>query len=205
VDTWNKNTRENVKMFDIISEEILKERNIEEILLTFNYTTIYIYKRIQKKEDLNFDLPKLKNIVLKKAFVLEDLNLVKSIKEKDAIVLVNGGDIKSNTSAISNKSEVTLLNPIGTELCFDEGLAEIAKQNKKIIYFNINEIRTNQYRAIKQMNFIIPLLRSKNIEMRFVTLSRKSKDLIDEKILENFLKNFNLEKETINRFLNAEK
>ena len=192
-------------MFDIISEEILKEKNIEEILLTFNYTTIYIYKRIQKKEDLNFDLPKLKNIVLKKAFVLEDLNLVKSIKEKDAIVLVNGGDIKSNTSAISNKSEVTLLNPIGTELCFDEGLAEIAKQNKKIIYFNINEIRTNQYRAIKQMNFIIPLLRSKNIEMRFVTLSRKSKDLIDEKILENFLTHFNLEKGTINRFLNAEK
>ncbi len=192
-------------MFDIISEEILKEENIEEILLTFNYTAIYIYKRIQKKEDLNFDLPKLKNIVLKKAFVLEDLNLVKSIKEKDAIILVNGGDIKSNTSAISNKSEVTLLNPIGTELCFDEGLAEIAKQNHKTIYFNINEIRTNQYRAIKQMNFIIPLLRSKNIEMRFVTLSRKSKDLIDKNILENFLTHFNLEKETINRFLNAEK
>lgn len=192
-------------MFDIISEEILKEENIEEILLTFNYTAIYIYKRIQKKEDLNFDLPKLKNIVLKKAFVLEDLNLVKSIKEKDAIILVNGGDLKSNTSAISNKSEVALLNPTGTELCFDEGLAEIAKQNHKTIYFNINEIRTNQYRAIKQMNFIIPLLRSKNIEMRFVTLSRKSKDLIDKNILENFLKNFNLEKETINRFLNAEK
>ncbi len=190
-------------MFDIISEELLKEKNIEEILLSLGYTDIYVYKKIRKKEDTNFDLPKLTNINLKKAFILEDTNLIKSIKENDAIILFEGGDIKTNTNAISTKGAIDLLNPIGSELCFDEGLAEIAKQNKKTIYFNINEIRTNQYRAIKQMTFIISLLKSKNIEMRFVTLSKKSKDLIDDEILNNFLKNFNLEKETINKFLNS--
>jgi len=191
-------------MFDIVSEEILKEKNIEDIFVDLKLSVVHICKKIKKKEDLNFELPRFKKTNVKVAYLLYDASLIGAIKDKDAIILLSGGDIKSNTSAINNKSGCSLYNPIGNELCFDEGLAEISKQNNKIIYFNINEIRTNQYKAIKQMNFIIPLLKSKKIEMRFVTMARKKCDLVDHQILESFLNNFSLEKETIKKFLNSE-
>ena len=192
-------------MIDIISEELLNIKDIENILFDLNITTAYVCKIIRRKEDLReFNLPKTKKIILKKAYLLDDCSIVSSIKEKDCLILLDGGDLKKNTLAISNKSQASLFNPIGTELCFDQGLAEIAKQNNKTVYFNINEIRTNQYRAIKQMNFIINLLKQKNIDIKFVTMAKRTNELIDERILESFLINFNLEKEISIKILNKE-
>lgn len=192
-------------MIDIISEELLNIKDIENILFDLNITTAYVCKIIRRKEDLReFTLPKTKKIIFKKAYLLDDCSIVSSIKEKDCLILLDGGDLKKNTLAISNKSQASLFNPIGTELCFDQGLAEIAKQNNKTVYFNINEIRTNQYRAIKQMNFIINLLKQKNIDIKLVTMAKRTNELIDERILESFLINFNLEKEISIKILNKE-
>lgn len=200
---WNKNSGKDVKMFDIISIDFLKENDFEEVLLDLGYKEVFVCKSIKKKEDFVFSLPKTKKLLLKKAVLLEDFSLINQVKEKDILILTKGGDIKLNTQSVNNKNSI-LYNPIGQELCFDEGLAEISKQNNKIICFNINEIRTNQYRSIKQMRFIINILKEKQVEMFFVTLAKRKSDLIDFKILECFLENFNLEKETIKRFLKIE-
>lgn len=190
-------------MIDIVSLDLFAYKNIEEILLSLGISTVYVCKSITKKEEQDFSLPVTKKIILKKAVLLNNLELVKTIKD-NTLILVKGGTLKQNFSILNNKQNILLFDPIGEDLCFDESSAVVSKQNNKIIYFNLNNIRTNQYKTLKQMQFIIPLLKSKKIEMRFVTLAKHPKELIDSKILECFLKNFSLDKETINNFLNKE-
>lgn len=189
-------------MFDVIDFDFFKEKNSLDIFNFLNIDTLYICKEIKTKEDFLFSLPEIKGVVLKKAYLLTDLKYIKHI-DNNALFLFKGGTIKNNSLVLSSKQNIHLFNPVGEELCFDEGFCEIAKQNNKLIFFDINEIKRNQYKAIKQLSFIIPLLLSKNIEMRFVSFAKTKDMLFDFKILECFLKNFNIPSQTSKRFFKS--
>ncbi len=189
-------------MIDIVSEKLLEEYDIEKTLLELNIDKLYVCRAIEKREELSgFTLPIFEKVCLNKSYLLKSPALLSSVKEKGVLTLIAGGSLNANAAALTSKADASLFNPIGSELCFDEGLAELARQNKKTIYFNVNEIRVNQHKAIRQMQFIIPLLKSKGIEMRFVTFAKKVNELLDQTILECFLENFWLEKATSARFL----
>lgn len=190
------------KYIDIVSIDLFKTSGIQEVLAQLDIDTVYVLKNVKTKEDVDFPLPNGKQF--KRVLLFNDLSLhstCKSIIPKDTLILGQGGDLQSNTNILSNKSSIHLFDPIGQETCIDESQCRIAKQNKKIVFFNLDQIRNNQYKAIKQMSFIISLLKKHNVEIRFVTLARKQEDLVDPIILQNFLKNFNLEKPLTKRIL----
>jgi len=190
------------KYTDVVSVDLFRNTGIGNIITQLDLDTVYVLKIVKTKEDVDFPLPTGKQF--KKALLFSDLSLYstcKSIILKDTLILGQGGTLQANTSILSNKSPIYLFDPIGQETCIDEGQCRIAKQNKKIVFFNIDQVRNNQYKAIKQMSFIIGLLRKRNVEMRFITLARRPEDLVDPIVLQNFLKNFNLEKPFTKRIL----
>jgi hypothetical protein len=204
----HRDSRENVikkmkeKYFDVVSSEFFNYPSAEEILKKLNIEKIYVVKEINKREDLDFVFPKAKNT--KPAFLFKDLNLYSNLKNKitkNALILGQGSSLSANTNIISSKSEIHLLNPISSETAFDEGLARIAKQNKKIIFFDIREIRYNQNKAIKQTLFILELLKKRNVEFRFVSMAKVPEDLVDPIVLKNFLRNLGIERAMIKRIL----
>lgn len=190
------------KYIDVVSSELFKHTNAQEILTELNIETIYVVKEIKTKEDVDFVFPKSKN--LKPAFLFTDLSLYNTLKNKllkDSLILGRGGSLSANTNILTTKSSIHLFDPISFETSFDEGLSRLSKQNQKIIFFNINDIYQNTHKAIKQMQFIIPILKKHKIEMRFITFAKNPEELIDPIILQEFLKNFNLEKPLIKRIL----
>lgn len=190
------------KYFDVVSSEFFNYPSAEEILKKLNIEKIYVVKEINKREDLDFVFPKAKNTT--PAFLFKDLNLYSNLKNKitkNALILGQGSSLSANTNIISSKSEIHLLNPISSETAFDEGLARIAKQNKKIIFFDIREIRYNQNKAIKQTLFILELLKKRNVEFRFVSMAKVPEDLVDPIVLKNFLRNLGIERAMIKRIL----
>ncbi|MFA5745918.1 MAG: hypothetical protein WCX82_01890 [archaeon] len=190
------------KYTDVVSIDLFKTSGVPEILAQLDLETIYVLKNVKKKEDVDFPLPSRKQF--KKALLFSDLallNTCKSIIPKNTLILGQGGSLQSNINILSNKSPIHLFDPIGQETCIDEGQCRIAHQNKKIVFFNLDQIRNNQYKAIKQMSFAIGLLKKHNVEMRFMTLAKRPEDLVDPIILQNFLKNFNLEKSFTKRIL----
>ena len=190
------------KYFDVVSSEFFSYPNAEEFLKNLNIQKIYVIKEITKKEDMDFVFPKAKNT--KPTFLFRDLNLYSNLKSKipkNTLILGQGGSLSSNTNIISNKSDIHLLNPISSETSIDEGLARIAKQNKKIVFFDIGQLRNNQNKAIKQTLFILELLKKRNIEFRFVSLAKVPEDLLDPVVLKNFLRNFALDAPLIKRIL----
>lgn len=190
------------KYFDVISSEFFSYPNAEKFLKNLNIQKIYVIKEITKKEDMDFVFPKAKNT--KPTFLFRDLNLYSNLKSKipkNTLILGQGGSLSANTNIISNKSDIHLLNPISSETSIDEGLARIAKQNKKIVFFDIGQLRSNQNKAIKQTIFILELLKKRNVEFRFVSLAKVPEDLLDPVVLKNFLRNFALDAPLIKRIL----
>jgi len=190
------------KYFDVVSSDFFKKPFAEEILKKLNIQKIYIVKEINKKEDMGFVFPKVKNTF--PAFLFNDLNLYSNLKSKipkNALILGQGSTLSSNTNIISSKSEIHLFNPISSETAIDEGLAKLAKQNNKIIFFDIRELRHNQNKAIKQTLFILELLKKRNVEFRFVSLAKVPEELVDPIILKSFLRNLSLERAMIKRVL----
>jgi len=190
------------KYIDVVSSELFNHPNVLETLEQLNFEIVYVVKEIKTKEDADFVFPKSKKY--RPAFLFFDLSLYSVLKNKlpkGALILGQGKSLSSNTTILTNKSSIHLLNPISLETSFDEGLARIAKQNKKIILFNITDIWSNTHKTIKQMQFIIPILQKHKIEMRFITFAKKPANLIDPIVLQEFLKNFNLEKPLIKRIL----
>lgn len=190
------------KYFDIVSSELFNYPNIENILAELCLSEIYVVKTISKREDLNFVFPKSKTI--KPAFLFNDISLYSTTRNqipKNSLILGHGKSLSSNTNILSTKSSIHLFDPISPQTSIDEGLARIAKQNQKIIFFDIGEIRKNQNKAIKQMTFILELLKKHKVEFRFITLAKVPEDLVDPIILQDFLKNFSLEKPLIKRII----
>lgn len=190
------------KYFDVVSSEFFNYPSAEEFLKKLNIQKIYVIKDINKKEDIDFVFPNSKTT--KCAFLFKDLNLYSNLKNrlpKNTLILGQGGSLIANTNIISNKSEIHLLNPISSETSIDEGLARIAKQNKKIVFFDINQLRNNQNKAIKQTLFILELLKKRNVEFRFVSMAKVPEDLLDPVVLKTFLRNFALDTSLIKRIL----
>jgi len=189
------------KYFDVVSSELFSYPNVEKILEELNIKEIYVVKTIKTKEDLDCIFPKAKNY--KGAFLFTDLNLYHVTKEKpkNALFLGQGGGLSANAAILSTKSDIHLYNPISSETSIDEGLARIAKQNKKIIFFDIREIRNNQNKCIKQIQFILKLLKKHKVEFRFVSMAKIPEELVDPQVLERFLQNFALEKTLIKRII----
>jgi hypothetical protein len=190
------------KYFDVVSSEFFNYPSAEEFLKKLNIQKIYVIKDINKKEDIDFVFPNSKTT--KCAFLFKDLNLYSNLKNrlpKNTLIIGQGGSLIANTNIISNKSEIHLLNPISSETSIDEGLARIAKQNKKIVFFDINQLRNNQNKAIKQTLFILELLKKRNVEFRFVSMAKVPEDLLDPVVLKTFLRNFALDTSLIKRIL----
>lgn len=190
------------KYFDIVSSELFNHPGAEEILKKLNIQKIYVVREINKKEDLDFVFPKAKNLY--PAYLFNDLNLYNNLKNKipkNLLILGHGSNLASNTNIISNKSKIHLLNPISSETAVDEGLARIARQNNKIIFFDIREFRHNQNKAIKQTLFILELLKKRKVEFRFVSMAKVPEELTDPIVLKGFLRNLRLERAMIKRIL----
>ena len=190
------------KYFDIVSSEFFNYPSAEDILKKLNIQKIYVIKEINKREDLDFVFPKSKAI--KPAFLFKDTNLYSNLKNnipKNALILGQGSSLSANTNILSSKSEIHLFNPISSETSIDEGLARVAKQNKKIIFFDIRELRNNQNKAIKQTLFILELLKKRNVEFRFVSMAKVPEDLVDPTVLMGFLRNLGIERTMIKRIL----
>lgn len=190
------------KYFDIVSSEFFNYPSAEDILKKLNIQKIYVIKEINKREDLDFVFPKAKGIM--PAFLFKDIILYSNLKNKipkNALILGQGSGLSANTNIISCKSEIHLLNPISSETSIDEGLARVAKQNKKIIFFDIRELRNNQNKAIKQTLFILELLKKRNVEFRFVSMAKVPEDLVDPTVLMGFLRNLGIERTMIKRIL----
>jgi hypothetical protein len=200
------------KYFDFVTDDLIENNSIEVleyIFLKLNINLVYVLKEIKKKEDFNdgFLLPKTSSkIVFKKAYLLKDPALFHLYKEKE-IVLVESKSLKNNTYISTNKKMNFLKDPISDKLCFDEQNARSCKQNNTKVFFDINLFRskTLKHQYLKQAIFIIMLLKRHNVDMVFSSFAKTIDDLVDVKlILFNFLKNFNLEESTINRFLSKD-
>ncbi len=190
------------KYIDFVSSELFKYPNISKNLEQLGIYTIYVIKEVKTKEDVDYPLPSGKQF--RKALLFTDLNLLntcKSIISKNTVILGQGKDILAISNILSTKIPIHLFDPIVQETSIDEGLARIAKQNNKLFFFNINQIRNNQNKSIKQMQFSIPILEKHKIEFKFISYAKTADELLDPVIIQEFLKNFNLEKPLIKRTL----
>jgi RNase P/RNase MRP subunit p30 len=194
------------KYFDIVSEKLIDNYNfnkLEDLFIEMGYSTVYITRKINNKNDLQLDfhLPKTKKIKLEKAYMFKDVDLFNKYSGDD-LVLCKGGDAKQNKLLVSNKKTQFLFDPISSSLSFDEQNSRVCNQKNISIIFDINKVRGNYtLSALKQMMFLTRLLKIHMINMHFVSYAKKPEDLIHIKILESLLLNFDLSEDTIGRFL----
>ncbi len=200
-----------IKYFDFVSEDLIKNHSfdfLEDVFLKLNISFVYVLKEIKKKEDLIDEITLPQNtskLTFRKAYLLKDPGLFHFCKDKE-MVLVESKSLKNNTYISTNKKIHFLKDPLSDKLCFDEQNARSCKQSNTKVVFDINLFRSkNHYQYLKQAVFIIMLLKRHNVDMFFCSFAKKEEDLIDVKsVLVNFLKNFNLDESTINRFLSAD-
>jgi len=171
-------------------------------LIDLNINNFYLYQKINKKEDFsnNLFLDKKNDV---KILLLDNINLV-SIAPKDSIIFFKANNSEDLFLAIKNKRINAILDPISADLIFDEASANLLKENNKSIIFNYNEYRKNTYKSIKQSQFIIDLLLKKQIPFFFTSFAKSHNDICQSVILENFLKNFNLNSEFIKKQMQKE-
>jgi hypothetical protein len=171
-------------------------------LIDLNINNFYLYQKINKKEDFsnNLFLDKKNDV---KILLLDNINLV-SIAPKDSIIFFKANNSEDLFLAIKNKRINAILDPISADLIFDEASANLLKENNKSIIFNYNEYRKNTYKSIKQSQFIIDLLLKKQIPFFFTGFAKSHNDICQSIILENFLKNFNLNSEFIKKQMQKE-
>lgn len=163
--------------------------------------SVFLFKKILKKEDFtNFNL---KNNQSQKIFLLEDINLV-NFAPNDSLLLFRAEKSSDLFLALKNKKIKAIVHPIGNDLIFDEASANLLKENKKVVIFNYTEYKKNTYKSIKQSQFIIDLLLKKQIPFFFLSFAEKKNDIVQPIILENFLKNFNLNKEFLKKQMQKE-
>jgi hypothetical protein len=182
----------NIECYDVFKKE-LKEIGIEDI---------FFYKKIFKKEDFLIDF-NLKNSNSSKIFLLEDINLV-NFAPSNSLLVFKAEKSSDLFLAIKNKKIKAIVHPIGNDLIFDEASANLLKENNKPVIFNFSEFKKNTYKSIKQSQFIIDLLLKKQIPFFFLSFAEKKNDVIQPIILENFLKNFNLNAEFIKKQMQKE-
>lgn len=190
-------------MDDLIENNSIKD--LEKIFLYLKLKTIYVLREIKKKEDFNleFILPKTTtNVILKKGYLIKDPSIFHLYKNKE-IVLVESKSLQNNTYISTHKKIKFLKDPISDKLSFDEQNARSCSQNKLTVFFNVNLFKSS-VNSLKQANFIISLLKLHKVDMFFATFAKTKEELIDSKVLFSFLKNFDLEETTINRFLSKE-
>lgn len=163
--------------------------------------SVFLFKKILKKEDFtNFNLI---NNQSQKIFLLEDINLV-NFAPNDSLLLFRAEKSSDLFLALKNKKIKAIVHPIGNDLIFDEASANLLKENKKVVIFNYTEYKKNTYKSIKQSQFIIDLLLKKQIPFFFLSFAEKKNDIVQPIILENFLKNFNLNKEFLKKQMQKE-
>jgi len=187
-------------MDDLIENNSIED--LENIFSNLKIKTLYVFREIKKKEDFNQDfiLPKSK-LSLKKAYLLKDPSLFHFYKGKEMIV-VESGSLKNNTLISTNKKISFLKNPFSEKLSFDEQNARSCFQNKINVVFEINLLRGIKKNAyLKQFIFILNLLKIHSVDMVFVSFAKNIDDLVDPLVLFSFLKNFNLQEDTIYRMM----
>lgn len=182
----------NIECYDVFKKE-LKEIGVEQV---------FLFKKILKKEDFLIDF-NLKNTNSSKIFLLEDINLV-NFSPSNSLLLFKAEKSSDLFLAIKNKKIKAIVHPIGNDLIFDEASANLLKENNKSVIFNYAEFKKNTYKSIKQSQFIIDLLLKKQIPFFFLSFAEKKNDIIQPIILENFLKNFNLNAEFIKKQMQKE-
>ena len=197
------------KYFDFVSEKLFEQNTLEDlekIFISINLKTIYITRLIKDKKDFKkpFEIPKSKNkfLTFRKAYLFSNTELYKNLKSKaKETSLILGQTIKNNFSVVSVKNTI-IFDIISDRLAFDEANVKLASKNKVKILFNFNNWKNrNQLKAIKQSLFIIPLLKNNLVDMLFCSMAEKTDELLDFRILKNFIKNFGLEENLVNRFL----
>ena len=194
------------KYTDVICEEFLENTDIsklDSIFLNLGITTIYVVRYISKNYlSKDFIVPASKKINYKKIYLVNDINDFNKFKKDETdIVMMYGNNLSNISRILQNERVDILLNPISDRLSFDEGSANVAKFNKKIIAFDVNLWRKKTYSSLKQAMFIIPLLKKKKVEMMFISLAKKPSDLVDPRILKALLLEFKLDDDIIERFL----
>jgi len=195
---------------DFIFEEILEKESMVALihaLEILSIKTVYVMREIKQKSDLEYEyqLPLSNGITFKKAYLFYDISLIPFFKNKNKekdnyLILAYGGEITKNSLILEkNRGIDILINPISEKLSFDTSSANLAKENKLVIGFDLNLFRDKPYSSIKQARFIISLLVKNEIDMRFCSCARNVTDLIDPIIARSFLLNFKLNQETIQR------
>jgi hypothetical protein len=183
---------------DVVSEKLFENNtleDIENILTRLNIQKIYVLREINNKEDFKnkFNIPKLNNITCEKIFLVKDLNInISTISEKTIFECKTIDDINK---ALKSKKTKYLSNIFSEKLIFDEGSANLAKQNTKKIIINLNDYRekTNKTsKIIKQSEFIFSICLKKKIDIVFCSFSKNIEELIDPIITINFLKIFDV-------------
>jgi hypothetical protein len=196
------------KYFDFVSEKLFDKSDLNVLMkmfLSLKLKTIYVTRIIKNKSDFqnDFNLPIMKSIIFKKAYLFETTELYKKYNlKKDVLCLIQGKSVKQNASVVNLKNQI-LFDMFSEKLSFDEENAKQAGINKVKILFNVNDWRNKfQSRIIKQSLFIIPLLKNNLVDMIFCSMAQNIDELVDFSILRCFLKNFDLNEELITRFLN---
>lgn len=189
-------------MEDLIENTTIKE--IEDIFTKLKIKNIFVFREIKKKEDLDkeFNLPVLKQINLKKAYLLKDPSLVHFYKKKE-LCLVKSESLKNNTIISTSKNISFLYNPLCEKLCFDEQNARSCYKNNVKVVFNFDILRNNilQNKYLKQTLFIINLLMIHKVDFIFVSFAKEKESLASHVVLFNLLKSFNLEESFILKIL----
>lgn len=194
-----------MKYFDIVYYDLFeknKSKDLEEIFTKLSLKKIYVLKNISSKNDLKeVKLPEFKNIKLELIYKTDNLNLLREIKSN---VIFSPKDFSSKlTKCLINKNINYLYSPLSSTLCFDEQCANLCKQNNIKILFNYNYLR-NKFanKNIKQIKFIIPLIKNKLIDFYFFSFAKEICDLSSKEIIFNFLKEFDMDENFLNKIFN---
>lgn len=194
------------KYIDVVSEKLFennKSEDVEEVFKLLSINKVYVVKEINKKEDLEkpFVLPTSKEVVYKKAFLVNNLNLNISKKE---LVVGNGGDVTNISKVLLSKNLNHLFNPFSEKLVFDEGSVNLAKEKHKKIIININyykKEKATSSKIIKQTPFILKTCMKKQVDFVFCSYAKNIKELVDPAITINFLKIFKVPETLSKRLL----
>lgn len=197
------------KFIDVVSEKLFENNSlleIEDVFKSFSIDTVYVVREVTKKEDFNkFNLPSSKEITYKKIFLLKNIN--DAVSKTKEIVIGHGGDVSNISKVLLSKQIKHLFNPFSEKLVFDEGSANIAKQNSKKIIININDYRNNlalRSKIIKQTPFVLEMCMKKKVDFVYCSYAKRIEDVVDPVIIINFLKTFNVPETLSKRILTEE-